>query len=463
MLAFPTPPPEPLSMAADLSHYRLRPDTVLLSPAPSSSRRSPSRSPSPDSEDAFAAMAANITCLFWFSPTATLTAALSPSSSASSRRPLSPVCIPTPEFKAFAAAILSRTQVSHTVVAYALLYIFRLKLCSPAVVGTPGSEYRVFTIALVLANKFLDDNTYTNKTWAQVSKLPVHEIGVMEVEFLKHVRYSLAVSKTKWDEWGNTLACFVRLRKTARFACVSVPGSPVPVPLQQSFAYPQYISSQIPLQQQQQLPPPPPLPVSFLMPMQAPVDMQPSNKRKAFDAELFALSPISPAKRFVSDMRRLSASSSSWTATAGSSHYISPTTPSTIEHFSLSSPRFVDNGMNIATLFPPLLPKLQQFSQPPPPLPLPSRRQSRYYQHAPPPPPPPPPQAPPPHLSQLRPLLVENTYAQPNGNSVSRANPFVYPVVDKYFVPVPVPISIGHMQHLPPPPLPHYPAHEQRW
>ena len=40
----------------------------------------------------------------------------------------------------------------------------------------------------------LDDNTYTNKTWAEVSGITVKEIHVMEVEFLSNMRYSLLVS-----------------------------------------------------------------------------------------------------------------------------------------------------------------------------------------------------------------------------------------------------------------------------
>ncbi|KAK9240733.1 cyclin-domain-containing protein [Lipomyces kononenkoae] len=205
------------------------PCEVLMSPAPvatlaMSSSAVPAAADSTTNEDAFASMAANISCLFWFTPTQTLVHC----ATHNARLPLlAPVCLATPEFRLFAAAMLSRTQVSRTVVALALLYIYRLKLHAPSILGTPGSEYRVFTIALVLANKFLDDNTYTNKTWAQVSKLPVAEIGVMEVEFLKHIDYDLAVSTQKWSEWSDLLACFARARNAARFACVSLPGSPV--------------------------------------------------------------------------------------------------------------------------------------------------------------------------------------------------------------------------------------------
>ena len=54
----------------------------------------------------------------------------------------------------------------------------------------------------------LDDNTYTNKTWAKVSGISVQEIHIMEVEFLSNVRYSLFASKDEWNEWHAKLRRF---------------------------------------------------------------------------------------------------------------------------------------------------------------------------------------------------------------------------------------------------------------
>ena len=60
----------------------------------------------------------------------------------------------------------------------------------------------------MLGNKFLDDNTYTNKTWAEVSGISVQEVHVMEVEFLSNMRYSLFTSEHKWKEWHTILGKF---------------------------------------------------------------------------------------------------------------------------------------------------------------------------------------------------------------------------------------------------------------
>ena len=54
----------------------------------------------------------------------------------------------------------------------------------------------------------LDDNTYINKTWAEVSGIAVQEIHVMEVEFLSNIRYDLFASEAEWKEWHTKLGLF---------------------------------------------------------------------------------------------------------------------------------------------------------------------------------------------------------------------------------------------------------------
>ncbi|OAA63697.1 cyclin-related 2 [Niveomyces insectorum RCEF 264] len=114
--------------------------------------------------------------------------------------------VPNSNFKSWVHRLLATTQVTQNVVLLALLFVYRLKSLNPMVRGKPGSEFRLLTVALMLGNKFLDDNTYTNKTWSDVSCLHVKDIHVMEVEFLSNMRYSLLVSKDEWEEWLVKLA-----------------------------------------------------------------------------------------------------------------------------------------------------------------------------------------------------------------------------------------------------------------
>ena len=57
----------------------------------------------------------------------------------------------------------------------------------------------------MMANKFVDDNTYTNKTWSEVSGISLAEINRMEREFLLGVDFDLYVSKPTYESWLNLL------------------------------------------------------------------------------------------------------------------------------------------------------------------------------------------------------------------------------------------------------------------
>ncbi|KAM0245162.1 hypothetical protein ACHAQJ_010631, partial [Trichoderma viride] len=126
--------------------------------------------------------AAQMTCLFWFEPIEQLRKAETIRS-----RPnmlatrLAELAKPTEQFRKWVYNVLSTTQVTQNVILLALLFIYRLKCSTPQIKGRGGSEYRLLTVSLMLGNKFLDDNTYTNKTWAEVSCFTVNEIHVMEV------------------------------------------------------------------------------------------------------------------------------------------------------------------------------------------------------------------------------------------------------------------------------------------
>ncbi|KAK6949788.1 hypothetical protein Daesc_008109 [Daldinia eschscholtzii] len=164
-------------------------------------------SPNGGNLDDFAAL---MTCFFWFETMDTINAAehIKERSPSEPIPPLSPYTEPCPAYKQWVNKTLSTTQVTQNVILLALLFVYRLKKANPKVNGSPGSEYRLLTVALMLGNKFLDDNTYTNHTWAEVSSISVKEIHVMEVEFLSNMRYGLLTSKEEWEEWLKKLACF---------------------------------------------------------------------------------------------------------------------------------------------------------------------------------------------------------------------------------------------------------------
>lgn len=162
-----------------------------------------------DSKGSLAEFTAEITCLFWFESASTLQRAEELAFlNGSAVKMLAADALPTMGFLKWVTTILTTTQVTQNVILLALLFVHRLKKFNPGVSGKKGSEYRLLTIALMLGNKFLDDNTYTNKTWAEVSGISVSEIHIMEMEFLSNMRYNLYVSEDEWKRWHVKLARF---------------------------------------------------------------------------------------------------------------------------------------------------------------------------------------------------------------------------------------------------------------
>ncbi|KAI9273193.1 cyclin-domain-containing protein, partial [Helicostylum pulchrum] len=111
-------------------------------------------------------------------------------------------------FKKFCKQILSATQLSESVILLSLKYIAMLLQNNPSIQGADGSEYRLFTVALMLANKFLDDNTFTNKTWSEVSGMKVTDLNIMELEFLDVLRFKLFIRNDEYERWKSGILLF---------------------------------------------------------------------------------------------------------------------------------------------------------------------------------------------------------------------------------------------------------------
>ncbi|KAI4173947.1 MAG: hypothetical protein LQ343_002715 [Gyalolechia ehrenbergii] len=94
-----------------------------------------------------------ITCLFWFESSFTLHYVEETRTTPIPIEPLASEAIPAMGFRKWVVSILSTTQVSQNVILLALMFIYRLKKLNPGVKGKLGSEFRLFTVALMLGNK----------------------------------------------------------------------------------------------------------------------------------------------------------------------------------------------------------------------------------------------------------------------------------------------------------------------
>lgn len=91
----------------------------------------------------------------------------------------------------------------------------------------------------MLGNKFLDDNTYTNKTWAEVSGISVAEVHIMEVEFLSNMKYALFTSAEEWAQWQTRLGRFASFFDRASRPMPQLPQT-LPSPPTSNHASPPY-------------------------------------------------------------------------------------------------------------------------------------------------------------------------------------------------------------------------------
>ncbi|KAF8925098.1 hypothetical protein BGZ58_001146 [Dissophora ornata] len=84
-----------------------------------------------------------------------------------------------------------------------------------------GCGRRMFLAALILASKFQQDRTYSNKAWSKISGLPVAEINLNEITFLTLIDYRLFVSQAVFQKWVTILTekGRVRDRSTLNRSC----------------------------------------------------------------------------------------------------------------------------------------------------------------------------------------------------------------------------------------------------
>jgi len=109
-------------------------------------------------------------------------------------RSVNPGSRPTPQFLKYVLQILSSTRLPSSTIVLGLFYLAsRMRIVSETGADTrsSGTVYRMLTTCLLLGSKFLDDNTFQNRSWADVSSIPVLELNQMELEWLKGFDWTL--------------------------------------------------------------------------------------------------------------------------------------------------------------------------------------------------------------------------------------------------------------------------------
>lgn len=120
-------------------------------------------------------------------------------------------------FRKFVSQILTSTRLPSTTILLGMNYLAkRVNMMSAAGLSSPteGQIWRMLTVSLLLGSKFLDDNTFQNKSWSEVSGITVQELNKLEYEWLGAISWCLYVNLDEskdynawlknWQEWlGN--------------------------------------------------------------------------------------------------------------------------------------------------------------------------------------------------------------------------------------------------------------------
>ncbi|KAI8905617.1 hypothetical protein EDD86DRAFT_211920, partial [Gorgonomyces haynaldii] len=87
----------------------------------------------------------------------------------------------------------------------ALLYVARLRKTVPVEANLQGTELKVFTCALILAQKTHSDERYSNRAWSNMSGFSLQDINTMEREFLQQLNGKLFVKEQEYSKWVQAI------------------------------------------------------------------------------------------------------------------------------------------------------------------------------------------------------------------------------------------------------------------
>ncbi|THH10087.1 hypothetical protein EW145_g1563 [Phellinidium pouzarii] len=67
------------------------------------------------------------------------------------------------------------------------------------------APFRMILLGCMLANKWLDDHTFSNKTWQSISEVPIQNINCLEHSALAVLSHDLTIKPEAWESWLSHL------------------------------------------------------------------------------------------------------------------------------------------------------------------------------------------------------------------------------------------------------------------
>ncbi|MCJ1413584.1 hypothetical protein MMC19_007705 [Ptychographa xylographoides] len=118
------------------------------------------------------------------------------------------------DFRKYVSQILTSTRLPSSTILLGLHYLAtRMTMLAEHGIysSSTGHLYHMLTTALMLGSKFLDDNTFQNRSWAEVSHIQVSELNSLEMEWLLDIKWNLHFDMKdpqgfsawlkEWDRW----------------------------------------------------------------------------------------------------------------------------------------------------------------------------------------------------------------------------------------------------------------------
>jgi len=97
-----------------------------------------------------------------------------------------------PPFRKWVAQVLAATRLPSATILLSLHYLTVRMKELPETVGQNENEiYRLLAVSMILGSKFLDDNTFINRSWSDVTGIKVSELNIMELEWLTFIGFNL--------------------------------------------------------------------------------------------------------------------------------------------------------------------------------------------------------------------------------------------------------------------------------
>ncbi|KJZ76637.1 hypothetical protein HIM_03973 [Hirsutella minnesotensis 3608] len=112
-------------------------------------------------------------------------------------RVVTPEALVTTPFRKFVSQILTSTRLPSTTILLGMNYLAK-RINALKELGhfkaSEGQVWRYLTVSLLLGSKFLDDNTFQNRSWSEVSGIAVSELNALEFEWVQAMSWRLYVN-----------------------------------------------------------------------------------------------------------------------------------------------------------------------------------------------------------------------------------------------------------------------------